>query len=285
MTAKKVSQAELKRQIKALKDEIREKDTIISQAEIPAVPEAAASVYDLGGRWEMALGAPPPGSPIFFLDGDDEQHAGAISRIPQEGEDEYLFEIAVGAKTAYFGEIEDAALQGERWVDAVRGRRAVDSPVEIRKVTESEEQTVGQDTPREMRSTGDARDALDAVSFQVVDKPVSHDKMAELAFMEEELMVMVHDTTNEQDIPIPLFQNDGITQYFIRGKEQIVKRKFVEILARCKKTAYSQEAYKDATGADAYRQIPHTALMFPFAVTEDRNPRGASWLKGVLAEG
>lgn len=149
---------------------------------------------------------------------------------------------------------------------------------------ETEEQTVGQDRPREMKSTGPAKESLESSSIEGVDRPVSKEKLAMLAFMEEVLIVMVHDTTNERDIPVPPVWNDGRAQYFIRGVEQKVKRKFIEVLARAKKTSFTQEMYKDAMGNDGYRQIPHTALAYPFSVLHDPHPRGKDWLKSILSE-
>lgn len=163
-------------------------------------------------------------------------------------------------------------------------KNAKDTPAIIRNHFEPEEHQVGQDNPRELKSTGPASEALEPALIEPVDRPVSTDKLEMLRFMEEEVLVMVHETTNEQDVPIPEVTNDGKNQFFIRGEEQLVKRKFIEILARCKKTAFSQRLQKDGAGNDTYVQIPHTALMYPFSVLQDNNPRGRDWLKAILSE-
>jgi hypothetical protein len=62
---------------------------------------------------------------------------------------------------------------------------------------------------------------------------------------------------------VPDFYNGGIPQRFIRGQEIVVKRKFVEQLARCRKTTYSQEKVRDNNGDEFYRNVPHTALALP----------------------
>lgn len=139
------------------------------------------------------------------------------------------------------------------------------------------------DQPRAMKSTGPASEALEAQGFDVVKGHVSKEKLDNLAFMEDVLTVVVHDSTNENDEPIPRVWNGGRSQAFIRGKEQEVKRKFVEVLARLKYTKYTQRLVKDATGADTYVQIPHTALRYPFAVIRDPSPKGKEWLKNALA--
>lgn len=155
-----------------------------------------------------------------------------------------------------------------------------------RKDLNASEQTVGQDRPRTLRSTGPAADALEPQHIEPVDGPLNPEKAAALAFMEEELLVVVHDSTNDNDEPIPAVWNSGRAQYFIRGQHQRVKRKFVEVLARLKITKYTQRLEKDGAGNDTYKNIPHTALRFPFSVIEDPSgQKGADWLKRVLAEG
>ena len=168
---------------------------------------------------------------------------------------------------------------------AAARRGTVRSVRSTRQFVETNEEKVGQDRPRRMKTRGPARESLEPAYIEVVDKPVSKEKLAMLAFMEEPVKVMVHDSTNPNDDPFPEVLNGGDRnrQYFIRGQEQVVKRKYIEVLARMKRTTYSQEKYKDGNGDDAYRQIPHTALRVPFAVIED-SERGRQWLKAILQE-
>jgi len=167
----------------------------------------------------------------------------------------------------------------------IQGTDARQRPVINQFDDDYEAQEVGQGHPRELRSTGDSSEALDRFEVDTVDKAIPADKMAELAFAEEKILVRVHETTDETAMPIPCVQNDGRSQYFVRGQDQWVKRKFVEILARCKITTYTQEMYKDGAGNDGYRQIPHTTLMYPFSVMQDKNKRGSEWLNNILMEG
>jgi len=74
-----------------------------------------------------------------------------------------------------------------------------------------------------------------------VDRPVDKEHLENLKFNEEVLTIMLHDTTDPTADPIPYVINDGRRQAFIRGQEQQVKRKFVEVLARMKVTSYTQE--------------------------------------------
>ena len=166
-----------------------------------------------------------------------------------------------------------------------QGMDAKNVPASLRKSFETQEQTIGQDNPRDMKSDGPASDSLAPAYIQPVGKVYSKEKMEMLQFMEDVLTVRVHETTNEIDVPIPVVYNDGKSQYFIRGSEQEVKRKFIEILARCKKTAFTQELYEDGDGNKGYRYIPHTANVYPFSVLRDPDPRGSDWLRNILLEG
>jgi len=149
---------------------------------------------------------------------------------------------------------------------------------------EAAEQIIGQDRPRVMKSTGPAKQSLEPAKIEPVPGPVSKDKLDNLKFNEDILTVMVHDSTNPSDHPTPEVWNDGRMFVFPRGQEVEVKRKFVEVLARSKKTTYTQQKIKDANGIESYRNIPHTALMYPFTVVSDPSPKGRDWLKKILAE-
>ena len=149
---------------------------------------------------------------------------------------------------------------------------------------DSTDQKVGQDRPRKMKSTGPAKESLEPALIEPVERPVKKDHADRLAFNEEKIEVMVHESTDKNaEAVVEVFVN-GIPQRFVRGQTQAVKRKFVEALARAKRTAYSQEKVMD-NGIESYRNVPHTALGYPFSVVRDPNPRGADWLKSVLAEG
>lgn len=154
-----------------------------------------------------------------------------------------------------------------------------------RKEFDAAAQIVGQDKPRNMKSTGPARKSLESASIEVVDRPIDKEWADAMAFNEEKINIMVHETTDPAAVSIPDIYNNGVPQRFIRGQAQTVKRKFVEQLARCRKTTYSQEKVRDNNGDEFYRNVPHTALAYPFSVVEDPNPRGKDWLKNILAEG
>ena len=153
-----------------------------------------------------------------------------------------------------------------------------------RRDVDTRDERVGQDKPRNLRAAGKARKALDSASHATVERvhSVSKEKLELLQFMEDVLTVMVHQSTNPLDEPFPEVWNDGICQRFQRGVEMKIKRKYIEVLARAKKTGYAQEELPNRAG---FANIPSTALKYPFSVLQDPSPRGAAWLKSILAEG
>lgn len=113
----------------------------------------------------------------------------------------------------------------------------------------------------------------------------ANDYLAQLAFMEEKVMVTVHESTNKNDDPMPMVAVNGVNQYFVRGQNQLVKRKFVEVLARAKPEAVMTDVQVQGLGAEPInRVLRNRAHKFPFSVIEDRNPRGGAWLSALLRE-
>lgn len=150
-----------------------------------------------------------------------------------------------------------------------------------RKIEAAEEQ-VGQPGIVTMPSDGEAR--LERPEIVPVDGPDWKAKAELLAFMEEPVTVVVHTSTDKNASQIVEVWNDGRVQRFLRGEEQVVKRKFVEVLARAKSDTFRSVEYMDEAGNQAFRYPKTTSLKYPFAVIRDDNPKGSAWLKKILAE-
>lgn len=104
----------------------------------------------------------------------------------------------------------------------------------------------------------------------------------ELAFNEEIVEVMLHETT-DTNAENPVFTAcNGVTQYFFRGVPQKVKRKYVAILAACKEHSISTPEYTQGDGTRAMAIKRVSSLKYPFSVIHDPNPRGAAWLRDLL---
>lgn len=154
----------------------------------------------------------------------------------------------------------------------------------VRKPLETGDMKIGQDQTFQMPATGhiDREDFINEI--EIVDGPGGMNKAADLAFMEEPVEVLVSQSTDKNAERFPCVAVNGTNQFFQRGSKQVVKRKFVEALARAKKTAVMTIPAKDQDGADTMNIVQNTGLKYPFAVTQDRNPNGNVWLEKVLAE-
>ena len=121
-----------------------------------------------------------------------------------------------------------------------------------------------------------------AVSKSVKGKGGLDPYIEELAFNEELIDVMLHESTD----PVaenPVFTAcNGVTQYFYRGQVQTVKRKFVAILAAAKEHAISTPEYTQQDGGRAMSIRRTSSLKYPFSVISDPNRRGPAWLKGLI---
>ena len=152
------------------------------------------------------------------------------------------------------------------------------APVVIRKMTESNEHKVGQDGVREFN------DKNELPQIEVAPPEGKSKKwMEDMAFANEMVTVMVHESTDKLAHPLPEVWVNGRVQRFVRGHEQQVRRCFVERLARLKLTTYDNLKTKDVDGEDVYRYPTHTGLVYDFTVIDD-SEKGKQWLKGILAE-
>lgn len=152
-----------------------------------------------------------------------------------------------------------------------------------RQFQDTDDAQIPQGRSRVQKSRGPARKSLDPEEVERAERMPDQNKLEELKFMEEVVTVMLHESTDPADDPNPLVQVNGRSQYFIRGVDQQVKRKFVERLARARRTRYSQKTEHDDNGVPYYRNVKHTALRFPFVVKHDPSgDKGRAWLDAIL---
>lgn len=112
---------------------------------------------------------------------------------------------------------------------------------------------------------------------------VAANKIADEAFMEQRVTIMVYPPQQEGDLEIICPSVNGVNQPIFRGKPQTVKRKYVEALARTRTSRYTQEFHP--TERDKYKMVEHKALTYPFALIKDpAGTKGQVWLDKILAE-
>lgn len=111
-----------------------------------------------------------------------------------------------------------------------------------------------------------------------------------LQFMEEPVTIMIHESTDPNAEPMVFcaVNGDGAGEHKIpwlpRGQPVTIKRKFVAQLAKSRPTSIRSQEVVNPIGERSISYLRHSALAYPFSVIQDNNPRGAEWLKAVLAK-
>lgn len=127
------------------------------------------------------------------------------------------------------------------------------------------------------------RDSLNATVSQSMDDPQLKAFFADASFMEERVVVRVAPSANKDDPKIVEVWNNGVPQRMIRGEWTIVKRKYVEVMARAKPFGITTPEITDANGDRTTKIETHNGLLLPFEM-RDQNPIGQAWLQRILQE-
>lgn len=133
------------------------------------------------------------------------------------------------------------------------------------------------------QTLAELRDSLNSTVSLDVNDPHFKRFTADSAFMEEQVLVRVHPSSEQNAEAIVDVYNNGTPQRFPRGHWVIARRKFVEVLARAKPFSITTPEYNDGNGDRATRIDKHAGLRYPFEM-RDTNPMGTAWLNSVMAE-
>lgn len=123
------------------------------------------------------------------------------------------------------------------------------------------------------------------ISDQIIEPVVNTDfekAVLQEAFMNEMVEIQLASTTDDNAPPHVTFNCNGLNQTFFRDVPVRCRRMFVELLARCKETKYTQ--IRDPLEMDRMHMKERTAVVYPFNVLHDPNPKGGAWLRAVMAE-
>lgn len=150
-------------------------------------------------------------------------------------------------------------------------------------IVDTERKKVGQDRTVEISGKGPAEIVSDSGIEQV--PQLAFETLVELEeFMNQPLKVFVYeplDTGHEHVVQLSV---NGKNQFVVRGRPQMVKRKYVEVLARSRRQTVSANGYKDANGEARNTVSIINGLQYPFQVMEDPDRRGSAWLGNILNE-
>lgn len=126
--------------------------------------------------------------------------------------------------------------------------------------------------------------ATGGASIDVIDtNALNKNWMDDIAFMEEEMEIIVMETSDENAENPVTVGNQGIFKQFYRGQPTVAKRKFVDCLI-VKTGRVTTPKIKNNAGEDAFAIRQQSAHKYPFSVLQDRNPKGAEWLRRRMAE-
>jgi len=102
-------------------------------------------------------------------------------------------------------------------------------------------------------------------------------------FMNDVLTIIVHPAADEGSLDVITPNVNSLNQPIIRGVESPVKRKYVEALARCRTTKYTQKVM-DPGRPESIQMQPRTIVTYPFSVIHDPDPNGPAWLKAIMEQ-
>ncbi len=107
--------------------------------------------------------------------------------------------------------------------------------------------------------------------------------VADEVFMNEPVTIEVAPSQNPDDAQNFVINVNGTNMPIPRGTPIVIKRKYVEVLARNKQTTYKQVTPNPSQPENTI-MVPSTVFCYPFQLVEDKNPRGREWLRHVMAE-
>lgn len=147
-----------------------------------------------------------------------------------------------------------------------------------RKTTEVANELIGQETAVHIGELSAHEQGIEPVSENDFTEAAEREK-----FMRDILTVHVHPDQTDGSLDVITVPVNGTNQNIIRGREQKVKRKYVEALARTRLTGYDQLVQNPSEPANI-QMVPRTTLAYPFSVIHDPAPNGREWLQAILAE-
>jgi len=98
-------------------------------------------------------------------------------------------------------------------------------------------------------------------------------------FMNELVKIKVHESGVEGALEVISPQVNGLNMPILRGQDTVLKRKYVEVLARCRTTTYVQKVM-DASRPENIQMVERTVQTYPFALLEDSD-KGKAWLSSI----
>jgi hypothetical protein len=132
---------------------------------------------------------------------------------------------------------------------------------------------------------------IDAPPLDFSIEPVGSDNelgrvAAQEAFMNEPIKIRLATTTDPNATPYAIVTVNDVRNRAVipRGVPFDVKRSHVEVLARMRETRYTQPNRNMSDPESGNGLVPQHAMVYPFEVLHDPNPKGRAWLERVMSE-
>jgi len=121
--------------------------------------------------------------------------------------------------------------------------------------------------------------------IEPVDSPMESERAQQLAFMEEQVTIQLHDPQDNNPEPIVPVGVNGKVLYLQRGQQHTLPRKYIEVLARARRVNYRTEEGRAADGSMTTVLKLTTTMQYPFTVIHDPSgDKGIEWLKRIMSE-
>ena len=130
-------------------------------------------------------------------------------------------------------------------------------------------------TPLDLAEIGSGSDGIE----DLISEAHPTDDLELEAFMNEDVEILVHQDNREGALRVIDPMVNGSFQPIIRGVKTVVKRKYIEALARSYIESY-QQRQKNPNDPSSLQMLPLAQISYPFEVLKD-TPRGYGWLREI----
>lgn len=125
----------------------------------------------------------------------------------------------------------------------------------------------------------------EAPAIEPVDSDLSMDALGDIMFMEELVKIRIEPLTEKNPRKLVDLYVNGVAEWVPVGRPWIMRRKFVEVLARSKPMNVQTKHESPEESLEPKNEIIRTtSAQFPFSVLQD-TPKGIAWLNAIMAEG
>ncbi len=119
----------------------------------------------------------------------------------------------------------------------------------------------------------------------IVDTSLTMDALGDIMFMEELVKIRVEPLQEKNPRKVIDLYVNGIPEWVPVGRPWVLRRKYVEVLARSKPINVQTKHESAEESLNPQNEIIRsTSAQFPFSVQQD-TPRGIAWLNKIMAEG